>query len=419
MHMDPLLPTLVLCLSIVIALAIGLRKLGQPTPVVYLFAGVLMGPWVLGLLPDRGFMLRAGEFGVILLLFFLGTEISVPDLAKNWRVPLIGTSLQIGASVLVAFGIGALYDWPIQRSLLLGFVVALSSTAVVLNVLRDRGEDKTPIGRDVISILLAQDLALAPMLIVLALATGATPHVTEVGLQVAGVVGMGALVVFAIKKGLRLPFISHVRADPEIRVFGALLLATVMALLSGLAHLSTAFGAFIGGLLVGATKEVEWVHHSLDPLRVLLVAAFLVAIGATVDVSFVAQHLGEVLGLAFIAMVANTIVNTLSLRLLGRTWRNSLYGGALLAQIGEFSFVLAAIGYQSGAISDAGHQLAMSVIAVTLTLGAAWAAIVRRLIHRTQPPKDCDQAALDEITTPTTPPVLTGPELASVRRPPR
>lgn len=381
MHMDPLLPQLVFVLTLLLTIAVVLRALQQPAPVVYLITGLALGGEGLDVLPDGEVMLRAGEFGVLLLLFFLGTEISLPNLAHNWKVPILGTALQVGGSVAAAFAVGSLYGWSTARSVLLGFVIALSSTAVVLNLLKERREDGSPVGQDVISILLAQDLALAPMLIVVGLLGGEPPSASILGMQVVAAGLMLATVVWSVQRGgWNVPLISQVNQDPELRIFAALLLALIVALLSGLAHLSTAFGAFVGGLLLGSTKEVEWVHHSLDPLRVLLVALFLMAVGSSLSVSFVLAHPGEVLGLAVVALVLNTAVNAVALRMLGRSWPHSLFGGALLAQIGEFSFVLAAVGHEMGVITETGHQLALSVIATTLLAGAAWVGLVRRWV---------------------------------------
>ena len=380
MHMDPLLPRLTLSLAVLLTLAFVLRRLRLPAPVVYLLAGVLLGPEVLDLFEDREGLARIGEYGVLLLLFFLGTEISLPDLIAEWRVPVIGTLSQIALSLVVAAVAGTILDWSVARIVLLGFVISLSSTALVLDLLRVRAEGGTPTGRDVVSILLAQDLAVAPMLVVLGLLGGQQPTVGALALQIGGAVLLFALVAWVGLRGaLRLPLARLLRDDPELQVFGALLGALVLATLSGATGLSTAFGAFVGGLVVGASGEAAWVHRSLDPLRVLLMAVFLMAIGAMVDLSYFLAHVDAIILLALAALLVNTLVNAVALLAHRRPWRRALYGGAMLAQIGEFSFVLAAVGVQAAIITDEGYQMVISVIATTLVLGTAWVALIVRL----------------------------------------
>ncbi len=382
MHLDPFLPRLVAVLAVLLALAIGLRRLGQPAPVVYLAAGILLGPDALDLLHERETIAHLGEYGVLLLLFFLGTEISLPALLKDWKVPILGTVLQVGLSLGVAAAVGAWVDWPIVRTVLLAFVISLSSTALVLKLLHERKELDSPVGRDVVAILLAQDLAIAPMLIVLGLLGGAEPTLAEVAAQVGvGLLLFGLVALVAADRLPEVPLVRFIRDDEELQVFGALLLALVLALVSGAAGLSSALGAFIGGIAIGASPDVHWVHKSLQPLRVLLLAVFLASVGAMMDLAFFLDNLTVVLALSVAALALNTLVNTVALSALGRPWKRALYGGALLAQIGEFSFVLVATGAASGAISATGRQLAICVIVVTLVAGAAWIALVTRLFR--------------------------------------
>lgn len=157
MHMDPLMPALVGTLFVILALA-------------------------------------------VLLLFFAGMEISIPELKKGWRVPVVGTLLQIAASVGCVLGIGWWLDWPSGRALLLGFVVSLSSTAVVLKLQRDEGEVDSPIGRDVVGVLLVQDVAIIPMLMTIGFFAGDAPSKTTLIAQLMAGVGIIVLLGFVAKK---------------------------------------------------------------------------------------------------------------------------------------------------------------------------------------------------------------------------
>lgn len=376
MHMDPIMPYLVGGVAAVLLLGLILRAIRQPHVVAYLLAGVALGPAGVGLVTDQVTIARFGEIGVILLLFFVGMEISLPRLLANWKVPVIGTLLQIAVSVACTVGLGAWKGWPWQRSILLGFVISLSSTAVVIKLLQRRGEIDQPIGQDVVGVLLVQDLAIVPMLIAIGVMGGTTLSPTAIVLQVVGgIVCVGLMLFVATRDRIRLPLDRLLQGDQELQVFAAGFLCFGLALLTGLAGLSAALGAFLGGVVVGAAKETEWIHEALFPFHVLLLALFFVSVGMLIDLQFVWDHVAMVALLLAAVLLTNTAVNMFVLRGLGRTWPNSVYGGAVLSQIGEFSFVLAAVGKQTGIIENFGYQATIAVIALSMLLSPAWIAL--------------------------------------------
>ena len=245
-------------------------------------------------------------------------------------------------------------------------------------MLREWREIQTPAGRDAIGILLAQDLLVVPMLLVIGLLGGEGPSGDRIGLQLVGAVLVVAVVVYLARGGrVRLPFRAALRSDHELQVFGAFLLCAGFAWGSAFLGLSTALGAFVAGLVVGAARETDWIHRNLEPFRVLFVAAFFVSVGALIDLSFLAEHWKLLTTLVVAALVTNTALNACMLRVLGRDWGASLYVGALLSQVGEFSFVLAAVGNQAGIVGDFAYQAVVGTIAGTLLLTPAWIALFR------------------------------------------
>ncbi|MDF1562438.1 MAG: cation:proton antiporter [Deltaproteobacteria bacterium] len=347
MHLDPYLPKVVGAALLVLVLGMILRRLRQPHVIVYLLAGVLLGEHGLEIFAEPAVAARLGDFGVVLLLFFFGMEVSLPRLVANWKVAIGGTLLQILASVGLVLALGAFLDWPLGRSVLLGFVISLSSTAVVISILRSRGQLASQAGHDALGILLVQDMAVVPMLLVIGLLSTGAEDLTTVGLQVVGGVGIITVVALILRRGqISLPFASRLRDDHELQVFGAFVLCFGFATLTALFQLSTALGAFVAGIVVASARETEWVHRSLEPLRVLLVAVFFVSVGMMIDLGFVLEHLAK-----------------------------------LLAQVGEFSFVLAEVGGRSGLISDFGRNLAVGIIALSLLVSPAWIAVVSRLVR--------------------------------------
>ncbi len=379
MHLDPALPTLVGAALAILLVGLLLRRLGQPQVVAYLLAGVLMGPSGLQVFSDTEAVARAGDVGVVLLLFFVGMDVSVRELARSWRIAILGTGGQILVSVGVVALAGWWMEWPIGRSVLLGFVISLSSTAVVVSILQSRGELATERGRDALSVLLVQDVAVVPMLIVIGLMGGGAPDPVQVFTQTLGGVAIVGLFVYLSRRDkVSLPLERFLGEDHELQVFAAFVLCFGLASISALLGLSTALGAFVAGVLLAAAKETEWVHRALEPLRVIFVAFFFVSIGLLVDLRFIADNALGVSLMVALALVTNTAINGAILWGLGRDRAAALHGGALLAPIGEFSFVLVAVGLSNGMISSFGYQLVVAIIAISLVVSPAWFSVLHR-----------------------------------------
>ncbi|MFT5370933.1 MAG: CPA2 family monovalent cation:H+ antiporter-2 [Lysobacterales bacterium] len=386
MHLDPIMPYLVGIILAVLLLGLLLRSLRQPYVIGYLIAGVILGPHGFALITDEVLLGRLGAIGVVLLLFFIGMEISPGKLVANWKVAVIGTFLQIMISLGCIWLFGTLLDWPLSRIVLIGFVISLSSTAVVLKLLQDWQEFDSKIGQNVLAILLAQDLAVIPMLIVLSMFGSSQGEAGSIWLQlVGGIIIMALIAYIAIRKTIHLPLGKLLNFDHELQFFAAMCICLGLALLTGLFGLSTALGAFVGGMVVGAAKETEWVHHSLESFRILFVALFFVSIGMLVDLQFIQNNWVQVASLVFLVIITNTFINAIILHILGDSWRDSLYGGALLSQIGEFSFMLVAVGIQAGIISHFGFRLTIAVISISLLLSPPWIMMIKRLVKHETP----------------------------------
>jgi CPA2 family monovalent cation:H+ antiporter-2 len=381
MHLDPILPYTVGALLAILLLGLLLRSLKQPHVVGYLIAGVILGPHGIALVQDEATLSRFGAIGVVLLLFFIGMEASPRKLIENWKVAVLGTLLQILISIACVWPLGLFLDWPVERIILIGFVISLSSTAVVLKLLQDWKEFDTKVGQNVLAILLAQDLAVVPMLIILAMFGDSSAEHGNIFLQVGGAVLIAVIVGYiAVKNTIHLPLSRILGEDLEMHVFAALAICLGLSLLTGLAGLSTALGAFVAGMLIGAAKETRWVHHSLEPFRILFVALFFVSIGMLVDLGFLLSHWYQVSALILLVLITNTFINGMVLRMLGDNWRDSIYAGTLLSQIGEFSFVLAAVGIQAKIISDYGYQMTIVVISMSLLVSPAWIMLVKLVL---------------------------------------
>lgn len=381
-NIDPSVPWLVVLCAGMLVIGLLLKVLKQPYIIGYILAGVLLGPSGLGFITDQGLITTLGDLGLILLLFFIGMEISLVQLITNWRISFVGTLFQVILSLAVVSIVGGYFDWPINRIIMLGFVVSLSSTAVVIKLLQDRNESESPSGRNAIGILLAQDVLIVPMLILLTYLSGAAPDGRVILKQLIGA-GLIVLLIWLILKGkaTRLPFEKYLRYDHELQVFTAFVLCFGFATVSAFLELSPALGAFVAGFLVTAARATHWFHTSLHSFRVVFVALFFVSIGMLIDLAFVRDHIALVVGFATAVLIINTAINTVVMRFFKRPWRESIYTGAILAQIGEFSFILGSAGYLAGMITEFGYNLVISIISITLLLSPFWILLVRSIVH--------------------------------------
>ncbi len=380
MHTDPAIPLLVAAIFSIVFLGVVMRFLRQPHVVVYLLVGMALGPHFMGLIVEQEILTRVGSFGVILLLFFIGMESSPKRLVKNWFVSVFGTLLQVAVSLGAVALLGTLLDWSFSRILFFGFVISLSSTAVVLKLLEDWKELDTKVGQDVLGILLVQDLLIVPMLIVLEIIGGQGPSTQVLMTQTVGGIGILLLAVWLVsKEEIRLPWVHHLEHDHEMQLFLALGICFGMAMLTGSLALSAPLGAFVGGMIVSSARQTHWVCQSLSSFRMVLMAIFFVSIGMLIDLSFVRQYFLQLTLLVTAATLTNTLINAGILRALGARWNASLYGGSLLSQIGEFSFVIAAVGLQSEIINQVGYQLTISVISLTLMISPLWIGVIKLL----------------------------------------
>ena len=374
MHMDPIMPVIVGSITAILLIALIMHTLRQPHVIAYLLAGILLGPSVLGLVTDQHTLDRLGDFGVIILMFFIGMEVSPKKLIGNWKIALIGTFLQIAVSIFIIKALGVFFGWSNIFCILLGFIISLSSTAVVLNILQSRHELNTKHGQNALVVLLTQDIAVIPMLIVIGLLSGDHVSSSVAMLQIiGGILLLGLCVFIVMKPNFKIPLIgTAIREDHDLQVFGALLLCFGLALISGIFSLSTALGAFIAGMVVASANEAQWVHHSLESFKTVFVALFFVSIGMLVDIAFILPHWAEIVGLTLLVLILNTFINGAVFRLFGDSWANSLYTGAILAQIGEFSFVLAAVGVSATILSHDDYQVIVAVIVTSLLLSPFW-----------------------------------------------
>ena len=344
----------------------------QPALLGYILGGMIVGPAGLGLIKEIVPIETMAQLGVAFLLFALGVEFSLAELKKVQAIALGGGSLQMLLTILVTTCVSLLVGWvstPTQ-GVFLGAILSLSSTAVVMKSLMERNETETPQAQVMLGMLVVQDLALGLMLAVLpaldqppeAIGQAIALAVLKIALFGLGAVATGKLV---IPKLLRLLARTESR---ELFLLGVVGLCLGIALLTYKLGLSIEMGAFVAGLMI---SEVEYADQTLtyvEPLRDVFGALFFAAIGMLIDPVFLWQNLELILGLVLVVLLGKFLIVTPIVKIFGYPWRTAVIAGIGLAQIGEFSFVLASEGQNMGIVSREVYLLILGTTAVTLVV---------------------------------------------------
>jgi CPA2 family monovalent cation:H+ antiporter-2 len=326
-----------------------------PVVLGYLVAGLVVKNYIPGLEVDIERVQDIAELGVALLLFTLGLKFSLKRLAEVRRVALLGG----GAQILLTFGLGVIVGaglgLDIRAGVLLGYAMALSSTMVVLKLLEDRNESETPYGKAALGILLVQDLAVVPMVILIT-ATAGTTDISLVG-DIALAAGKALFLLAAtFLLGTRvipwLLFRFAATGSRELFLLAALSLAFGLAAGSFALGLSLAFGAFLAGLVVSESEFSYQMLADVLPLREVFATIFFVAMGMLIDPEVLVDNPGRVALIAGAMVVGKFAVTALAVAFLGYTARTAVLVGLALAQMGEFSFVLAQVGVDEEVISN-------------------------------------------------------------------
>ena len=387
--MEDQLPFLLLIAIVTLAAVISglvMVWLKQPPMVGYILAGLVLGPAGVGFMPHVDAVPLIAEFGVLFLLFFIGMEISLKAFIANLRPAVLTVIGQLVVALMAMMLFGALLDWRFEQVVLLAFVVTMSSTAVALKLLDDIGELRSDLGRIVVAVMIAQDIAIVPMLIIAnAFQTGGT---IEPGTFVTVVLAIGLLVLFIAVVGprgkLQFPGQDRILGRVEMVTLVALLVCSTMAVITGVAGMSPAYGAFLAGLIIGKTTLRSQAIHAMEPIQGVLMVLFFVAIGLLLDVNFILKNLVLVSAFVLSTLILKSIANIAILYFVGIPWNTAYQAGLITGQIGEFSFVLAAVGLANGVLDPVGYKLAISVIVLSLLFSPLWTRAVKQAHDATE-----------------------------------
>jgi CPA2 family monovalent cation:H+ antiporter-2 len=366
---SPLLTDLLIIFGLSIPIVYTFARLKIAPLVGFLLAGILAGPFGLQVVQDIGNIDILAEIGVVLLLFTIGMEFSLRELIQLRRIVLLGGSLQITITTVVVALILFWLGSSRETSIFLGLLVALSSTAIVLKLLQEKGEIYSLHGRTSLGILIFQDIAAVIIILLIPLLAGTSgtdKSFLELILQ-----GIGLIILTILSARYVVPFIMYQVAktrNNELFLLSIIVIGLSVAWLTSIAGLSLALGAFLAGLIIAESEYSVQALGNLIPFRDLFMSVFFISIGMMLDLNILREHLYLVLAVTLAILVLKIIINALSTFLIGFSLHTMILVGFALSQVGEFSLILAKEGLTNGLISPIVYQEFLDVAVISMVL---------------------------------------------------
>jgi len=401
MEHPSLLRDLIVLYGLAVVIAFLARRARMPTIVGYLLTGVLAGPFGLQLIAETAGVEILAEVGVALLLFTIGLELSIAKLMKMREVVLGAGSLQVGVTILVCFGGLLLAGFTAKESLFWGFLVAASSTAIVLKLLQERGEIDTVHGRIVLGVLLFQDLCVVPMMALVPVL--AAPGAGQ-SLMILWALGKSLALVGGILLGARYLFPPLLKAivlvrSRELFVIASIFFALGTAWGASQFGLSLALGAFLAGIVLSESEYGHQIMAEILPFRDSLNSLFFISMGMLIDVRYAAGHWALLGGITLGILLLKLATAAGPVLVLGFPPRLAALVGLALAQVGEFSFVLLREGEKLALIPAERYQMFLATAVLTMIATPGLIAVAPRLSQMLgQKGQRRDRLALDEQT---------------------
>lgn len=380
-HETALLATIAVGLAVAFVGGFVAVRLGLPPLVGYLLAGVAIGPFTPGFVADAGLASQLAEIGVILLMFGVGMHFSIGDLLAVRRIALPGAVAQIAVATALGAGVASLWGWSLGAGVVFGLALSVASTVVLLRALEASGRLRTEDGRIAVGWLIVEDLVMVLALVLLpvlagpATSAGATPVASRGPLERVGVTlaGVAAFVALMLVVGRRLfPWLlQRVERTGSRELFTLAVVALALGVAFGSAELfgvSFALGAFFAGVVIHESDLSQRAARELQPLQDAFAVLFFVAVGMLFDPAVFAKRPSQVLAVLAIVVVGKSLAAFAIVRALGYSRETARMVSAALAQIGEFSFILAALGVGLGVLPPEGQVLIVAGALLSIAL---------------------------------------------------
>jgi CPA2 family monovalent cation:H+ antiporter-2 len=364
----PLLKDILILFGLAIAVLLICHRLHVPTIVGFLLTGILAGPHGLGMISAVNEVEILAEIGIVLLLFTIGIEFSLGNLLQIRRSVLIGGFFQVLLTIVVTYLISMQLGLKFEQSVFIGFLVSLSSTAIVLKVIQERAEVDSLHGRTALGILIFQDVIIVPMILVTPLLAGATGNLGE-SLLVLLAKGIGIILLVMVSAKWIVPYVLYQIArtrNRELFLLSEVVICFAVAWMTSSAGLSLALGAFLAGLII---SESEYSHQALGiilPFRDVFTSFFFVSVGMLLDVGFLFHRPGFIALIALCVLVLKSVIAGSVTILLRVPLRAGILVGLALSQVGEFSFILSKTGIEHGLLTENIYQIFLSISVLTM-----------------------------------------------------
>ncbi|MGI5880946.1 MAG: cation:proton antiporter [Syntrophomonadaceae bacterium] len=365
-----LLQDIVVIFSLAVVVLYLCHSIKVPSIVGFLLTGIIAGPHGLALVKSIEQVQLIAEFGVILLLFSIGLEFSFKSLMKMKTTVLVGGSLQVGFTILLGAMLAYLFGLSINQAVFIGFLVSLSSTAIVLKQMGERAELDSPHGKINLGILIFQDIIVVVMMLLVPLLGGAEGMSEPVWFILAKAAGVIFLIII-LSIYVIPPLLYQVTrtGSRELFMLSIIVICFAVAELTNSAGLSLALGAFMAGLIIADSEYSHQALANIIPFLDTFTSLFFVSIGMLLNLSAISGHLGTILLITAAVLLTKAIIASLATLVLGYPLRTAILVGFSLSQVGEFSFILSQTGIQHGLISQGLYQgfLSASILTMMLT----------------------------------------------------
>ena len=398
-----LLLRIVVLLAVAAVTGLVLRRLGQNVVVGYLLAGLLLGPTGIGFVRAGEDVRILSELGVALLLFSIGLEFSFVRLRRLGRVAVVGGTFQIALTAICVFSVCIVIGVPRPAAIALGLAFAMSSTAVVLRELTDKAQLDSAHGRNAVGILLFQDVAVIPILIL----TDALAQKVETEALLIEIALRGTLVIGFVIGAWLIARFALPRIFADAAMSGSRELPVVIAVCTSFgaawaAHslgFSPSLGAFGAGIVLAESPFATQIRADVTPLSAVFVTLFFASVGTAARLPLNATYIGTILLCAAAVVIGKALITSVGVWSIQRSVRNALVTGVVVSQVGEFTFVVSETAYRSGIMSEELFQAAMAISLITLMatpflIGLAPAMstrLMRRLPHKARTVMEGDQ----------------------------
>ncbi|NDF13104.1 MAG: potassium transporter [Proteobacteria bacterium] len=383
MHGENLEVILVLLLAAVVVVAV-FKRLNLSPVLGYLVAGMVIGPSGAALIPGSDTTKYIAEFGVVLLLFYIGLELTLERLKAMRRYVVGFGSLQVLITMAVITYTAMHFGYGTKTALIVGGALALSSTAIVLQVLAERGEQATQVGRLSLAVLIAQDLYVVPLMVMIPLFA---QEVSNIPLVIAGAMLKAAFAIVAIIVVGRLflrPLFRVIGSLRSRELFAATTLLIVLGAAWGTEHfgLSLALGAFFAGLMVAETEYCHQVEADILPFKSLLLGLFFMTVGMSIDLEVLKTNANSILSIAVLLILTKAVIVTILCLLARFKVGASIQAGLLLSQGGEFAFVLFGLASTLGVIDSKVSQTLLVTVTITMAITPLLAVLGKKIADK-------------------------------------